>query len=109
MSGSNFTNVVYERSFDVCKAFEGKSITRFVFVIFELFKKKTNASFKCPFPVGKYYVHDVDIGRLNLPPVLPIGPVKSIMKCNAVLTASVKDDRSVFLTEYDFYIKVIKR
>lgn len=84
-------------------------MTRFVFVILKLFQNNSNAPAKCPFPVGKYYMHDIDIGRISLPPIIPMEILKNTLKCNLVFTSKMKDDRTVFISEYNFYVKLIKK
>lgn len=112
LDGRNYTNIIYNRSIDTCKAFKGNSVTRLVLVILKNVQKNSNAPFRCPVPVGEYYIHDVDLGVLNFPLGLPIGPVGSMkksIKCSIILVSKMRDNRELFIAEYDIYIKVTRK
>lgn len=109
IDGKNFSNIIYNRSIDACKAFKGNSVTRLVFVILQTMQKYSNAPFRCPVPTGSYYIHDVDLSIINFPLGLPVGPVKKGLKCSIVLSSRLHNGEEIFIAEYNVYLKVVKK
>lgn len=72
-SNNEYRPMLINAQFDYCAAQAGFVTSALFTAMMNVFGNNTNINHKCPFPIGEYYVKDVNFRASHLPSLFPTG------------------------------------